>query len=180
MTPDFNNFKLLYDFAVDQGHAQGLGIDVAMSAEQAWKAFKALQTVSPVAQACGASAAEAGAAVASVARAVQVPRETLAKEVPLPSYNPPDRSLEDLDGEDSPESQMPFGKHKGKTFEEIKDEAPGYILWLDENVDRISLPADFVESCRPGSTQTYRSQVASDIYGNDNDDVGAYDSDVPF
>lgn len=166
MNSDFRDFKLIYDFAVSQGHNQGLGLDPAMPADRAWKAYTALKS----------RPADVSTAPA-VERFVKVPREVLAEEVPLPPYNPPERSIEDLDN-DEPEGEMPFGKHKGKTFEEIKDEAPGYILWLDENVDRINLPETFVASCRPGG-KPYKSDTASDIFGNANDDVDL-DDQPPF
>jgi hypothetical protein len=28
-----------------------------------------------------------------------------------------------------------FGKHRGRTVEELLDEAPGYLVWALENVD---------------------------------------------
>ena len=39
-----------------------------------------------------------------------------------------------------------FGKYKGKTFNEISDIEPSYILWLSENVDSIKLPKDWLEA----------------------------------
>jgi hypothetical protein len=132
-----------------------------MPADRAWKAYTALKS---------------RPADTVLAPAAKVPRDPSTVE--LPPYEAPERSIEDLDN-DEPEGEMPFGKHKGKTFEEIKNEAPGYILWLDENVDRINLPEAFVASCRPGG-KPYKSKAASDIFGNNNDDVGSYDSDVPF
>ena len=34
-----------------------------------------------------------------------------------------------------PEDIITFGKYKGKTFDEIADIDPDYILWLDEKVN---------------------------------------------
>ena len=44
-----------------------------------------------------------------------------------------------------PEDIITFGKYKGKSFEEISDIEPLYILWLDENVDSVKLPKKWVE-----------------------------------
>jgi hypothetical protein len=39
-----------------------------------------------------------------------------------------------------------FGKYKGKTFDEISDIEPSYILWLSENVEGIKLPKKWLEA----------------------------------
>jgi len=38
-----------------------------------------------------------------------------------------------------------FGKYKGKTFNEISNIDPDYILWLDENVKDVKLPKKWLE-----------------------------------
>jgi uncharacterized protein (DUF3820 family) len=38
-----------------------------------------------------------------------------------------------------------FGKYKGKTFDEIADIDPDYILWIDENVKDVKLPKKWIE-----------------------------------
>ena len=45
-----------------------------------------------------------------------------------------------------PEDTITFGKYKGKTFDEIADIDPDYILWLDENVKDVKLPKKWVEA----------------------------------
>jgi len=44
-----------------------------------------------------------------------------------------------------PEDTLTFGKYKGKTFDEIADIDPDYILWLDENVKDVKLPKKWIE-----------------------------------
>ena len=46
----------------------------------------------------------------------------------------------------NPEDIINFGKYKGKTFDEISDIEPSYILWLAENVDSIKLPKWWLEA----------------------------------
>jgi hypothetical protein len=38
-----------------------------------------------------------------------------------------------------------FGKYNGKTFDEIADIDPDYILWIDENVKDVKLPKKWIE-----------------------------------
>jgi hypothetical protein len=45
-----------------------------------------------------------------------------------------------------PEDTITFGKYKDKTFDEIADIDPDYILWLDENVKDVKLPKKWVEA----------------------------------
>lgn len=45
-----------------------------------------------------------------------------------------------------PEDTITFGKYKGKTFDEISDIDPSYILWLRDNVDSVKLPKNFLEA----------------------------------
>ena len=45
----------------------------------------------------------------------------------------------------NPEDAITFGKYKGKTFEEIANIDPDYILWLDENVKDVKLPKKWIE-----------------------------------
>jgi hypothetical protein len=35
----------------------------------------------------------------------------------------------------SKEFRMPFGKHKGMSFDEIEDEDENYLDWIEENMD---------------------------------------------
>ena len=44
-----------------------------------------------------------------------------------------------------PTDTITFGKHKGKTFEEIANIDPDYILWLDKNVKDVNLPKKWLE-----------------------------------
>jgi len=44
-----------------------------------------------------------------------------------------------------PEDKITFGKYKGKTFEEIANVEPEYILWLAKNVQTVELPKSFVD-----------------------------------
>jgi hypothetical protein len=44
-----------------------------------------------------------------------------------------------------PTDFITFGKHTGKTFDEIADIDPDYILWLDENVKDVKLPKKWIE-----------------------------------
>lgn len=40
-----------------------------------------------------------------------------------------------------------FGKHKGKTLDEISDTDPSYICWLKENVKTIKISKSLAEDC---------------------------------
>ena len=44
-----------------------------------------------------------------------------------------------------PTDTITFGKYKGKTFNEIANIDPDYIIWLDKNVKTIKLPERFVD-----------------------------------
>jgi hypothetical protein len=46
----------------------------------------------------------------------------------------------------NPEDIINFGKYKGKTFDEISDIEPSYILWLSKNVEGIKLPKKWLEA----------------------------------
>jgi len=47
----------------------------------------------------------------------------------------------------SPEFVVEFGKHKGKSLEQIAEDDNAYILWLDrENV--LSIERDFLAACQ--------------------------------
>ena len=41
--------------------------------------------------------------------------------------------------------QIPFGRYKGKTLEEIAEIDPEYILWLHENVKTVKIPRSLWE-----------------------------------
>ena len=45
-----------------------------------------------------------------------------------------------------PKDVIDFGKYKGKTFEDISNIEPSYILWLSENVDSVKLPKKWLEA----------------------------------
>jgi hypothetical protein len=45
----------------------------------------------------------------------------------------------------NPEDKITFGKYNGKTFEEIANIDPDYILWLDEKVKDVKLPKKWIE-----------------------------------
>ena len=47
-----------------------------------------------------------------------------------------------------PEDTITFGKYKGKTFDEIANIDPDYILWLDENVKDVKLPKKWLEAVK--------------------------------
>jgi hypothetical protein len=49
-----------------------------------------------------------------------------------------------------PEDIISFGKYKGKTFDEIADIDPDYILWIDENVKDVKLLKKWLESVEMG------------------------------
>lgn len=129
MSLSYPKFKEIYELGVEQGHIQGEGVDRAWDALKAYRCYLSRQARSEAAQ-------EEPAA-----------KEPEFDDEGLPPYNPPDRSIEEL-ALDSPEDEIAFGKHKGATFEEISEEDPGYIVWLSENVDTISLPDFFVERCK--------------------------------
>ena len=44
-----------------------------------------------------------------------------------------------------PKDTITFGKYKGKTFDEIADIDPYYILWLDKKVKDVKLPKKWIE-----------------------------------
>jgi hypothetical protein len=44
-----------------------------------------------------------------------------------------------------PKDIITFGKYKGKTFDEIADIDPDYILWIDKNVKDVNLPKKWLE-----------------------------------
>ena len=43
------------------------------------------------------------------------------------------------------EDKITFGKYRGKTFDEIANIDPDYILWLDKNVKDVKLPKKWIE-----------------------------------
>lgn len=45
----------------------------------------------------------------------------------------------------NPEDKITFGKYNGKTFEEIANIDPYYILWVDEKVKDVKLPKRWIE-----------------------------------
>lgn len=63
-----------------------------------------------------------------------------------------------------PEDVITFGKYKGKTFDEISDIEPSYILWLRDNVDSVKLPKNFLEA------------VEWDVRENEDNFMDAYES----
>jgi hypothetical protein len=69
-----------------------------------------------------------------------------------------------------PEDIITFGKYKGKTFDEIADLDPDYILWLDKNVKNVKLPKKWVEAIemdvreRDSELHDILAEHAFDIY----------------
>jgi hypothetical protein len=63
-----------------------------------------------------------------------------------------------------------FGKHTGKTFNEISNIDPDYILWLDENVKDVKLPKKWIEAVemdireRDSELHDILAEHAFDIY----------------
>jgi len=45
-------------------------------------------------------------------------------------------------------SKITFGKYSGKTFEEISDIDPEYILWLDKNAKTIKFRRSWIEAIK--------------------------------
>lgn len=43
-----------------------------------------------------------------------------------------------------PTDIISFGKYKGKSFDEIAEIEPSYILWLNENVESIKFSKDWL------------------------------------
>ena len=43
--------------------------------------------------------------------------------------------------------KITFGKHNGKTIKELWDNYPEYIVWLDENINTISIDQHIVAEC---------------------------------
>lgn len=62
-----------------------------------------------------------------------------------------------------PTDTITFGKHKEKTFEEISNIDPDYIIWLDENIKTIKLPERFVDVVKT-ETSDLHSVVLESLY----------------
>jgi hypothetical protein len=62
-----------------------------------------------------------------------------------------------------PEDTITFGKHKGKTFNEISNIDPDYIVWLNENVKTIKLPEKFVDIVKT-ETSDLHSVILESLY----------------
>ena len=62
-----------------------------------------------------------------------------------------------------PTDTITFGKYKGKTFNEIANIDPDYIIWLDENVKTINLPERFVDVVKT-ETSDLHSVVLESLY----------------
>lgn len=45
-----------------------------------------------------------------------------------------------------PKDTITFGKFKGKTFDEIAEIEPSYILWLSENIEEIKFPQKWLNA----------------------------------
>lgn len=44
---------------------------------------------------------------------------------------------------------LTFGKHKGKTIDDLMDECEfSYIVWLEENVDSVSIDTKTYKTCK--------------------------------
>ena len=48
---------------------------------------------------------------------------------------------------------IPFGKYRRKTFKQISQIDPYYIIWITENVKSIKLPKKFVDEVQRGITE---------------------------
>jgi hypothetical protein len=62
-----------------------------------------------------------------------------------------------------PEDTITFGKYKGKTFNEISNIDPDYIVWLNENVKTIKLPEKFVDIVKT-ETSDLHSVILESLY----------------
>lgn len=47
---------------------------------------------------------------------------------------------------------MRFGKHKGRSLDDIADYEPGYIVWLADN-NVLPIEREFLDACRMDETQ---------------------------
>ena len=54
---------------------------------------------------------------------------------------------------------IPFGKYRRKTFKQISQIDPYYIIWITENVKSIKLPKKFVDEI-----QTYIKEENSEMH----------------
>ncbi len=69
-----------------------------------------------------------------------------------------------------PKDTITFGKYKGKTFDEIADIDPDYILWLDEKVKDVKLPKKWIKAVemdvreRDSELRDILAEHAFDIY----------------
>lgn len=48
--------------------------------------------------------------------------------------------------EDLINQTIDFGKYKGKTWDEVSDIDPGYVLWAVDNVKGVRLPPSFIDA----------------------------------
>lgn len=48
--------------------------------------------------------------------------------------------------EDLINQTITFGKYKGKTWDEVSDIDPGYVLWAVDNVKEVKLPQSFIDA----------------------------------
>lgn len=55
-----------------------------------------------------------------------------------------------------------FGKHKGKTLDEISNIEPSYICWLKKNVKTIKISKSLVEACERDVRE--REDLIDDMY----------------
>jgi len=55
-----------------------------------------------------------------------------------------------------------FGKHKGKTLDEISDTDPSYICWLKDNVKTIKISKSLAEACERDARE--REDCIDDMY----------------
>ena len=42
---------------------------------------------------------------------------------------------------------LTFGKYNGKTIRWIEENDPGYIVWMDENIDNIKVKYPIIKKC---------------------------------
>ena len=48
--------------------------------------------------------------------------------------------------EDLINQTITFGKYKGKTWDEVSDIDPSYVLWAVDNVKEVKLPQSFIDA----------------------------------
>lgn len=75
------------------------------------------------------------------------------KREPLPEIlgGPPDPNV------------LQFGRHMGKTIDEVAEKDPGYLIWAHENVGRFKLPDDLYQALLRDEAETDTGLSAVDF-----------------